>query len=339
MSAFTEFVLIAIALYLWESTLWLPLRGIALRRKWRGKGWKAVDPATYMAGKELGLVPLLPFPPDFGIAPCQAPPISPDEGDGFLLERTNGNLLILKSLEWNDLSEKDHFLVAGGSSTRMTSPRYVDLLRRAKQRGASPRGAVTLAWRLALSPTRAGREWRRWMKVSGPFRISGPLLATGFFGGLPLTYIYLGIIPMLIVVAWLWLLMIWTAARLWWLGRRAYPAARTALRMDAFLCLFVPFHAMRAFEIASVHAMGTTHPVALILSSGDSDNPWLAKFVRRILHPLPGSPGEVGFSAAFKPMLARALAHQKKSLADYDLPSDRSDDPESTCYCPRCHAR
>jgi hypothetical protein len=339
MSAFTEFVLIAIALYLWESTLWLPLRGIALRRKWRGPGWKVLDPRGLMAGKELGVVPLLPFPTDSGIAPCQAPPLVATEDGGFLMELGSGRLVSLNSLEWNDLKEKDHHLVANGTRTRITSPRCVGVLRRAKNRGASEETAVRQAWRLALSPVRAGREWRRWEKVSGSLRLYGPVLALGVFAGLPLTYIYLGVLPMVILVVWLWLLMVCTAAHLWWLGKRAYPDARSALRMDALLSLLVPFHAMRAHEIASVHAMGATHPVGLMLSTGDLENPWLSTFVRRVLHPLPTSPEEARFSAAMKPLLSKALSQKGRHLQDYDLEPDQSEDPETTRYCPRCHGR
>lgn len=339
MSAFTEFVLIAIALYLWESTLWLPLRGIVLRRKWAGKGWKVLDPRGLMAGKELGLIPLLPFPTDGGIAPCQGPPLLATREGSFLLESATGNLVSLNSLEWNELAEKDHYLIANGTRTRITSPRCIGLLRRAKNRGADVETAVRQAWRLALSPVRAEREWRRWRKVSSSLRVYGPVLALGVFGGLPLTYIYFGILPLVMLVAWLWLLMVCISAHLWWLGKRAYPEARSALRMDALLSLLVPFHAMRAHEIASVHAMATTHPVGLMLATGDLENPWLSGFVRRILHPLPGSSEECRFSAALKPLLSDALSGKGKRLEDYDIEPDRSEDPETTRYCPRCHER
>ncbi|RYD20162.1 MAG: hypothetical protein EOP88_16145 [Verrucomicrobiaceae bacterium] len=339
MSAFTEFVLVAIALYLWESTLWLPLRGVVLRRRWRGKSWKILDPRSYMAGKDLGVVPMLPFPTDSRIAPCQAPPLVATADGGFLMEIASGPLVLIKSLEWNDLSEKDHYLTASGIRTRTTSPRQVDLLRRSKNRGFGVETAVTRAWRLALSPARAEREWRKWKMVAGPLSLYGPVLALGFFGGLPLAYIHLGIMPMLILLVWLWLLMVWTAAHLWWLGKRAYPAARGSLKMDALLSLFVPFHAMRAYEIASVHAMATTHPVGLILSTGDTENPWLGTFVRHILHPLPGSPENAAFARAVKPLLSAALATRGKQLSDYDTVPDNTEDPETTGYCPRCQAR
>ncbi|RYD30364.1 MAG: hypothetical protein EOP87_16825 [Verrucomicrobiaceae bacterium] len=226
-----------------------------------------------------------------------------------------------------------------GARTRLTSPRYVAILRRAKKRGASPEMAIRQAWRLALSPVRAGREWRRWKNVSAPLRWYGPVLALGLFAGLPLTFIHLGIYPLLILVLWLWMLMLFTAGHLWWLGKRAYPAARSALRMDALLSILVPFHAMRAHEIASVHAMGTTHPIGLMLATGDLENAWLARFLRRILHPLPESPEEQRRSAILRPFLAHALSRTGKGLLDFDTEPDRTDDPESTCYCPRCHGR
>jgi len=86
----------------------------------------------------------------------------------------------------------------------------------------------------------------------------------GFFAGLPLVYIYKGGVPTLIFRLWLWSLMAWTAGHLWWLGGKVYPGARSDLRMDALLAMLVPFHAIRATEIAAGHAMGTTHPARVL---------------------------------------------------------------------------
>lgn len=337
MPVFAEFVGVAIALFLWESTLWLPLRGIALRRRWSGGSWKILDPGGLFTTRDAGLIPMLPVPPDAGLAPCQAPPLLVDEHGGFLLETGAGEFSILKSLIWNDIHHEQHHLSVAGRRTRISSPRCIGVLRRAKQRGASPEAAVRLAWRLALSPGRAGREWRRWKLVSGPLRWYGPLLTLGFFAGLPLAYIHLGSQPTAYLALWLWCLMGWTAAHLWWLGKRVYPDARAALRMDSLLALIVPFHAMRAFEIAAVHAMGTTHPAGLILSSGDLENPWLGSFIRRVLHPRPGSEGDSGFSSAVRPLLGRALSVRRSYMENFGVPPDRSNDPEAAGYCPRCH--
>jgi hypothetical protein len=191
---------------------------------------------------------------------------------------------------------------------------------------------------MALSPARANREWRRWKLVSSQLRLNGAVLAVGFFVGLPMVYVFMGTLQTLILAGWLWCVMAWTATRLWWLGKRVYPGARSALRMDALLSLLVPFHAMRALEIASVHAMGTTHPVGLILSSRDFENPWLSRFVRTMLYPMPGQVEDAAFQAALRPILAEALSHCGKAVEDFDRPPDRADDLEATRFCPRCHA-
>jgi hypothetical protein len=337
MSAFTEFVCVAIALYLWESTLWLPLRGIALRRCWFEAKWKVLDPRSLIATRELGLIAMLPFPPDSGLAPCQAPPLLVTPEGSFLMETSDGRITHLNSLTWNDLIYEEPRLKADLEKTRMTSLRSVELLRRAKNRGVTPEVAVRQAWRLALSPARAGREWRRWKLVSGPLRCYGPTLALGVFVGLPLVYLKVGTFQALLFGAWLWCLMVLTAVHLWWLGKRVYPDAKSALRMDALLALLIPFHAMRATEIAAVHAMGTTHPVGLILSSQDLNNPWLGRFVRRILHPMPGLTEEVGFSSALKAPLSQALSRYGKTPEDFNVAPDPQNDSQAARYCPRCH--
>jgi hypothetical protein len=330
MPAFVEFLLVAAALYLWESTLWLPLRSVVLRRRWSGGTWKILDPTTFFTTRELGLIPMLPLPPDAGLAPCQAPPLLVN-GDGEFVWSSGESF---KLLTWNDLRENTHHLMVAGRKVRISTPRCVGALRREKNRGRTLEDAVRRVWRLAMSPGRAGREWLRWKLVSGPLRWSGALLTLGFFVGLPLAYMDGGGVPTVLFAMVLWSLMAWTAARLWWLGQRVYPDARPALRMDALLALLVPFHAMRALEIAAVHAMGNTHPVGLLLSSGDVGNPWLGRFVRRILHP---QDGECGVSSALRPILTRALSGSGKILEDFDFEPDRSGDAQAASYCPRCH--
>ncbi len=339
MSAFAEFWLIAVALFLWESTLWLPLRGIALRRRWCGPKWRVLAADQWLTLRELGLVPMLPLPPDRGLAPCQAPPLAVDANGTFLLEVAAGRRERLAPFTWSDVHREPHHLRVGQRRARISSPRCSEGLRRAKRRGATPQAAVRQAWRLALAPDRAAREWRRWQLVAGPLRWLGLVLTLGFFIGLPWVYLNRGSQSAVGFALWLWCLMAWTAAHLWWLGQRVYPGARQALRMDALLALVVPFHAMRAFEIAAVHAMGTTHPVGLILATRDLINPWLGGFVRRILHPLPGVAEDAGFAAAVQPVLAAALARCGKSLDDYDGAPDADGDAAAAGYCPRCHGR
>ncbi len=334
MSAFTEFVLVAIALYLWESTLWLPLRGVILRRRWPGGGWKAIQPGGVIATRKLGMIALLPFVPDAGLAPCQAPPLLAGDDDDFLIESAPGVFRRIAAPTWEDLKVMDHDLSTGNTKVRITSARCVEVLSRARARGATPGEAVRQAWRLALSPPRAAREWRRWQLVSGPLLLSGPLLTVGAFVGLPLAYFQGDHLTLLALALTLWCIMAFTAAHLFWLGKRVYPAAGPALRMDAWLAMLVPFHAMRALEIAGVHAMATTHPVALILGGGDFDNPWLGNFMRKILHPLPD---RTCCASALKSHVAEAFNRSGKRLEDFDSPPARSDESASTRYCPRCH--
>ena len=140
------------------------------------------------------------------------------------------------------------------------------------------------------------------------------------------------------LVGWLWSVMLFIAGHVWWLGH-VYPAARGALRMDALLAVIVPFHAMRVREIASVHAMAATHPAALLLSGGDTGNPWLVRWIREILHPRPGMPADAVFSAAVLPVLSPGLARLGLAADGFSTPPDATGDPAATGYCPRCHGR
>jgi len=319
--------------------LWLPLRSIALRRGWFGSKWRVLAADRLLVMRELGLVPMLPLPPDGMLAPCQAPPQAVAADGAFLIESGAGRFEGLAPFVWGELHEEAQHLRVGGHKARLSSPRCLEVLRRAKRRGATPEAAVRQAWRLALSPDRAAREWRRWRLVSGSLRWCGPVLTLGFFLGLPMIYLYRGSQPAVLFALWLWCLMGWTAAQVWWLGKRVYPGARAALRMDALLALLVPFHAMRALEIAAMHAMGTTHPVGLILSTRDLTNPWLGGFVRRVLHPRPGVAQDAGFASALQAPLAAALARCGKTLENFDGAPDAADDPAASAYCPRCHGR
>lgn len=326
----TEFLLIALALYLWESALWLPLRGVALRRSWRGNSWRPLNPASFIALRDSGLVMMLPLPPDGGLAPCQSPPLLADDQENVGLAIGSEEFRMIGPLDWADIALEPRHLSVKGHRVPISSPRAIAALSRARARGLAPALAIRRMWRLALSPTRASREWRKWRLVSGKLRLLPPLLTLGFFIGIPAAYAIGGILPTLVVVLYLWLIMALISCHLWWLGRRAYPAARSALRMDAFISLLVPFHAMRALESTSRHAMATTHPAALLLATGDLENPWLAGFFRRLRHPRPGIPGDAIFSRTIRPHLAGHLPPEAAP--------DRRNDPDSTSWCPRCHS-
>jgi hypothetical protein len=326
----TEFLLIAFALYLWESALWLPLRGVVLRRRWRGESWRPLNPASFIALRDSGLVMMLPLPPDGGLAPCQAPPLLADDQGHVGLAIGSEEFRMIGPLEWADIAVEPGHLTVKGHRVSISSPRAIAPLSRGRARGLAPAPAIRRMWRLALSPCRASREWRKWRLVSRKLRLLPPLLTLGFFAGIPAAYTLGGILPTLVVVLHLWLLMAGISCHLWWLGKRAYPAARSALRMDAFVSLIVPFHAMRALESTSRHAMATTHPAALLLATGDLENPWLAGFFRRLRHPRPGIAGDAIFSKTIRPHLAGRLPPESAP--------DRRNDPDSTGWCPRCHS-
>jgi len=338
MSAFAEFFLIAAIIYLWESLLWLPMRAVVLRRKWFGKKWHAVTPGHWFATRESGLVAMFPILPDGGLALCQAPPLRVADPGQVAIEITGSEPVIHPLTDWDDLRVEPHWLVIGNHKVRISSPRVLGAVWRAKRLGKTPAEAVNDLWTTSLSPTRAIREWRRWNLVSAPIRPVSFLLTTGFFIVLPFVYIQTGVIPMLAVLLVLWLLMVITACRLWWLGGRVYPGVKSAFRTDALLSLLIPFHAMRAMEIASVHAMAPSHPAALVMGSGDVDNPWLAEFIREILHPRPGAPTDARQSQYLRPLLAKLLSRFGRTLEDYDTVPSKEDDPGAITYCPRCHS-
>jgi len=331
MSIQTEFLLIALALFLWESLLWLPMRNPVLRRRWRSRRWLARVPGHSFATRVAGMLPLLPAPLEGGFAPCQAPPLFPDKSGAIFVEAKEADFQKAGAVDWKHLGKEGHHLLLEGKKIRLTSARQLAAFSAGKRGGLTVEQSIQKQWRLALSPARAGREWRRWRTVSFQLRLLAPILTYGFFLGIPLLYLYTSLLQTLLFGAWLWLIMAFISAQLWWLGR-VYPAARAALRMDALLSLLVPFHAMRAAEMASVHAFATTHPFALLLSSRDRENPWLARFARRVLFPAAESPGDIEYSAFIRPLLEKHV-----SLENYNIPPVKDQGDESTRYCPRCH--
>lgn len=338
MSAFAEFLLVAAAIYLWESTLWLPLRAVVLRRGFFGGKWRTSRPGQWMTTKDAGLVPMIPLIPDSGLVPCQEPPVIPD-GEGRIFVEVPGSKPIASEISgWEDFSESFPRFTVAGLTTRISSPRALDLLRRARKRGDSPATAISKWWKFSLSTSRASREWRRWQRVSLPLEFLCQFLTAGFFIGLPLTFFYSGIAALLITALGLWLLMLVIAARLWWIGSKVYPSVKSQIRMDALLSALVPFHAMRALEITSVHAMAGTHPAAMLFAHDQYEDRWFSTYARQLLHPLPGSQTDETKIRFLRPLIERLLIRSGRSLLSYDTVPDHAEDPEAVSFCPRCHS-
>lgn len=337
MSAFAELILVAVILYLWESTLWLPRRSVILRKRLWGNRWQILSPESLFTTREAGVVPMRLLLPDPSLAPCMAPPMWVDQHGNFTVESSSGQLIVFEKLGWDDLKPDQHYLEIGTEKIRISSPRWIAFFRKARARGLSLEAATRQAWRLALSPIRAKREWDRWKLVSRTLTGLGLLLTVGVWIGFPIAYLRGGVMPTLMIVGWLWLCMLGIAIQLEWLARRVYPGAKQSLRMDALLALLVPFHAMRGLEIASVHAMGMSHAVGMILSTRDLQNRYLAKTAREVLYPRPSIPGDAVRSGGLRAGLSPALKHVGIQLEDFDTIPDRSTDPDAETYCPRCH--
>jgi hypothetical protein len=121
------------------------------------------------------------------------------------------------------------------------------------------------------------------------------------------------------------------------MAKHAYPSCRGEIRQDALLSLFVPFHAMRALEITSVHAFARTHPAAILLASGATGHPWLSSYMRSLLFPRPNQPGDTARTMTFLPEAEKILSAKSMKAGDYDVAPKHGDDPDASSYCPRCH--
>ncbi|MGJ8645105.1 MAG: hypothetical protein ACSHX9_17015 [Luteolibacter sp.] len=334
MPVFLEFLLVAFLIYLWESGLWLPKQAVALRRSWFSKKWKAIPATRFLATRDLGVVPMFPIPPDSGLAPCASFPLVVDESEKIFMVTADGDFHETIASSWDDIRFSGLRLTVGDRSIRCQSPVVADLLRNGRKAGLSPQNAIRRIWSTSLSPNRAKRELKRWHILTSPFRFYCPVLTIGFFIGIPAAYFYLGSFTALMLGAWLWCLMLAISLNLFYLAKRGYPAARSEIKQDAFLSLFIPFHAMRALEISSVHAFARTHPAAMILLSGDFSHRWLGKFVRSILFPRPDHSGDHALAST----VLRPLKKQILSPDHFKQAPDHSEDPEASSYCPRCHS-
>jgi hypothetical protein len=274
--------------------------------------------------------------PETRLAPCQVLPLIVHPDGRLFIHDGTGGWMPCQADGKIKLDEKS--LRIGKDKARVTSPRAVAGLLGDIARGTPVAEAVREQWRRSLSAGRAAGEWKKWRVASGGLRWCVPLLAPGFFGVLPLYYLYLGTRPVMALAGILWLCMAAAAANLWWLGSRPYREARPALRMDSLLCLLVPFHAMRALEEAANHAMAGTHPAALLVGTGDLDNPWLKRHMRNLLYPRPGVDGDIALAEMALAPLEEELIKRGRTRADYDQPPARGRGEDGAKYCPRCHS-
>lgn len=337
MTVFLEFLLVAFLIYLWESSLWLPKRGFILRRAWFGNRWRVIPATRLLSTRELGVVPMLPVPPDSGLAPCSGFPLITDEKGAIHIESTDGDFRETSARTWDDIRFAALRLHAGDLHVRCQSPGINGNLSPGKTMGLTPQEAIRRSVALSLSPARAKRELKRWKIVSAPLRLYAPVLTIGFFLGLPAAYVTLGPLSALWLGAWLWCLMLSIACHLLWIAKHAYPSCRSEIRQDAFLSLLIPFHAMRSMELVSVHAFARTHPAGLLIASGATRQPWLCRFIRSLLFPRPSHPGDVARAFAYLPEIGKILQRRGMEPSEFDAAPDRSSDPEAASYCPRCH--
>lgn len=337
MPVFLEFLLIAALIYLWESALWLPKRGHALRRRWFGKTWRVIPATRLLSTRELGVVPMLPFPPDSGLVPCPGFPLTANGTEAIFIETADGDLLKTDARSWDQIGYTSPRLHVGSFSVRCQSHAVMETLREGNSLGLDPHAGILRALALSLSPTRAKRDLKRWNIVSIPLRLYCPILTLGFFGGLPAAFLYYGPELALWLAAWLWILMLAIGFQLLWLGKSVYRTCRSEIRQDALLSMFVPFHAMRALEITSVYVFATTHPAAILLASGANEHPWLRTFIRSLLFPRRAHAGDAARASALLPIIEKILRKKNLTPTDFDTAPNQANDPDASAYCPRCH--
>jgi hypothetical protein len=277
---------------------------------------------------------MLPFPPDSGLAPTVGFPLVCSASGEIFIETPDATFIKTAAKSWEDFRFDGAQLFVGNASIRCQSQRVFEVLTEGRKQGLTPPEAIARAWRLSVSPSRAKLEMKRWKLVTGSLRSFCPMLTAGFFLGLPGAYLAIGPLAALWLVAWLWVLMIAISLQLFWLGKKVYPSCRSALRQDAFLALVIPFHAMRALEITSVHAFARTHPAGIL----PRNHPWLLAFGRSLMNPRPGFESDFVHSETALPALRSALGVSGNTFLEYcDTAPDHSEDPSAVSYCPRCH--
>lgn len=336
MSAFVEFCLVALALFAWESLLWIPLRGVVLRVSGRGKTLRVKCPDQWFATKNSGCVFLHWWPGSGAVLPTQALPLLVNSQGRWLLQQNDGRYVRIAAPTWDEIRWQSPTLQVGKARVRLTSSRCLQVLWQGKKAGLSPAEALRKAWAESLSPSRAAAERKKWHIAAAPLRWMQPLLLMGFVAGLCLFVTQGDRFPLGLFLLWIFLVMVMIAGHVWWLGKKIYTSNKSDLMTDVFLCCLVPFHAMRAAEAVARHAMGGVHPFALLLRYAPA-NPWLLRELRQICHPRPGNIEEEVRYDAMKSLLQNLLSQRGLAWSDFhQAPTHR--EPGEVRYCPRCHA-
>ena len=329
-----NFLLVALAIHAWDCMRWLPVRMPALKKRLFGRAWRAVDARALFSAKGKGAVPVSAWRPEFHFAPCQSPPVVVGPEGRFFIDQGDADWRACEGVP--TVHVQDQIVRIGGLTVPVSSVATIASWLECPPEGLAE--AVRAEWRRSLSVRRARRTWQWWRRASDGFAWSVPLLAPGFFLVLPAYYCFLGAKAAALLAGGLWLLMVATGFRLWWLaGRLGNPAGRS-LRMDAILAMIVPFHAMRAVEEGAVPAMARTHPAAFLLAQRQFDSPWLAAFVRRLLHLRPGVRGDQALADLVLPQLKEETSRLGLDPARWDVPPLRRPGLDGDRYCPRCHA-
>ena len=329
-----NFLLVALAIHAWDCMRWLPVRAPALKKRLFRRSWRTVDPRAMFSIKGKGAVMVSPWRPEFHFAPCQALPVMVGADGAFFIDQGDAEWRACEGVPSLDVQDQ-HVRVGGLAVPTSSVATVAPLLGRPPE---ALEEAVRDEWRRSLSVRRARRTWQWWRLAADGFAWSVPFLAPGFFLALPAYYFFLGAKAALLLAGGLWLLMVATAFRLWWLaGRLGNPSGRS-LRMDSVLAMIVPFHAMRAVEEGAVPVMARTHPAAFLLAHRPHDSPWLGMFVRRLLHPRPGVKGDQALADLVLPQLKDETSRLGLDCARWDVPPIRRAGLDGDRYCPRCHS-
>lgn len=336
MSAFSEFCLVALALYTWESMFWMPLSGLCLRLRGRKKIVRVSTPDRWFVTKNAGLICTSLLPGSRSFFPCQALPLLVDDQGRWLLQIDHDRFVRIAAPSWDEISEQDNHLLVGNRRVKVSSQRCLQDLWKGKKMGFSPENAVRAAWRKSLSLSRVTHEWKKWQLLAAPLFLLQPFLLVWFVYGAFL-YVYQGEhFRFLYFFVCLMLIMFVIAARVGWMGRRAYSMCGSSFTMDAVLSCLVPFHSMRVAESCAQQVLGGIHPLAVLLEN-EPHNAWLSKQLRELSHPRPQRVEDEILYAAVAPFLEKAFAQKKIKWSDFDKSPEGEREEGETSYCPRCH--